>query len=666
MTTGTTAQSSLLLVLAGFGIAVLGLNGYLLGVFYREITPRGGGGIEIPGYNGTVAPQDISSAMSGRVSSIFDTYGPKVTSFISWRTVIDRTATATVDGITQYSTIAVTSIVYTVVNTVYNKRSNGDEAPTPAAKYRGDKASQITPAPTGSASTGSGSAARQLHKRKKGGGGDGSGSGNGGSDGGSGGSGGGPNFHIPDGSGGGSSSGGDSSGSGSFGYPNQFFLPYSYETNMPGYVVLEVWAALVAAYAIAHLVMSRIRPNSRLISVLADHIAHAVLLALGLAGCAAVSAASAWKYWGQYRGAVYANVALAWVMWAILLGLAIFELLYIRRFFPGAANRRRSVRGLDNTPTPSTSGYRSTLVLYGYRRVSSTGMTWVPMETTVVTSEGFSTRTPVPMSRRSEPSAKPYDQVGTTTPPTPTTDAVARPTSPPRARHVAKSTHETPALQKRKKGGGGGGGSSHSGDIFGNLTGELRKTFAAYIVVEVWAGLVVAYVVLQKINAMLALAWILWVAVSPSCAALAHLKLLGLVAAEAYYVRTYFPGDENQRSSLLNLIEGAGGGAGRPRHFAPGAPISAKDLAGQHPTHPVIKASEKTSVQNLQRKFAVPTPQRPPMTASDLQKVHVTDLSSQHSERNSVQNLQRKFSVPTPQRPPMTASDLGKVHITKS
>lgn len=64
--------------------------------------------------------------------------------------------------------------------------------------------------------------------------------------------------------------------------------------------------------------MPRLRPNWRLVSVLADHIAQAVLLALGLAGCAAVSAASAWKYWGQYKAAVYANVALAWVMWAIV------------------------------------------------------------------------------------------------------------------------------------------------------------------------------------------------------------------------------------------------------------------------------------------------------------------------------------------------------------
>lgn len=165
--------------------------------------------------------------------------------------MIDRTATATVDGITQYSTIAVTSIDYTVVNTVHNKRSNGDEAPTPAANSRGVGASQITPAPTGSASTGSGSAPRQLHKRKKGGGGDGSGSSNGGGDGGSGGSGSGPNFHIPEGSGSASGGGDSSSGSGGFGYPNQFFLPYSYDTKMPGYVVLEVWAALVVVYAIA-------------------------------------------------------------------------------------------------------------------------------------------------------------------------------------------------------------------------------------------------------------------------------------------------------------------------------------------------------------------------------------------------------------------------------
>lgn len=64
MMTGTTAQSSLLLVLAAFGAAVLGLNGYLLGVFYREITPRGGGGIEIPGHNGTVAPPDVLTSMS--------------------------------------------------------------------------------------------------------------------------------------------------------------------------------------------------------------------------------------------------------------------------------------------------------------------------------------------------------------------------------------------------------------------------------------------------------------------------------------------------------------------------------------------------------------------------------------------------------------------------
>lgn len=156
---------------------------------------------------------------------------------------------------------------------------------------------------------------------------------------------------------------------------------------------------------------------------------------------------------------------------------------------------------------------------------------------------------------------------------------------------------------------------------------------------------------------MLALGWILWVAVSPSCAAQSYLKLLGLVAAEAYYVRTYFPGDENQRSSLLKLSEGAG--AGQTRRTA-GAAITAKDLASQHPTHPIIKASEKISVQNLQQKFSVPAPQRPPMTASDLQKVQVTKAS----EKISVQNLQRKFSVPTPQRPPMTASDLRRVHVT--
>lgn len=157
-----------------------------------------------------------------------------------------------------------------------------------------------------------------------------------------------------------------------------------------------------------------------------------------------------------------------------------------------------------STPTTMTIAVRSLqpvvlcfLLVLGIALLGLNGHLLERVQEGMVTSQSFSKRTPVPMSLRSEPSPSSNDQAGTITPPTLTTDGVARPTTSPRGPHIAKSAYELPELQKRKKGGGGGGGSSHSGDIFDNLTAELRKTFAAYIVVEVWAGLVVAYVVLQ-------------------------------------------------------------------------------------------------------------------------------------------------------------------------
>ncbi|WOO81715.1 uncharacterized protein LOC62_04G005235 [Vanrija pseudolonga] len=145
----------------------------------------------------------------------------------------------------------------------------------------------------------------------------------------------------------------------------------------------------------------------------------------------------------------------------------------------------------------------------------------------------------------------------------------------------SEPAHAAHSFDKRKK----GGGSSHAGDIYGNATTELSKTKAAYIVIEVWAALVVAWSVLHLllssaspnswfvgvnrdlwigailvalgiggvaagtsrgggaplIDANLAIAWILWVA------------LLALVAWKTYYVRRHFPGEENGQRSLSNL-----------------------------------------------------------------------------------------------------------------
>ncbi|WOO81713.1 uncharacterized protein LOC62_04G005233 [Vanrija pseudolonga] len=186
-----------------------------------------------------------------------------------------------------------------------------------------------------------------LHRRKKGGGGD------------SGSSGSGPNFHVP---------GGSSSGSSSSCPPGAMCSMMVYFKNIiPGYIVVEVWSGLVVLYAILQyvcalrlsltpsLVTSRIPRLSSLMSVNTDHVAHAILLALGVGGAAALSAGLAadvreWRLWILYTNPamVYANLAMAWILWAILFALAVFEVIYVRRFFPGAANRRKSLRALDS------------------------------------------------------------------------------------------------------------------------------------------------------------------------------------------------------------------------------------------------------------------------------------------------------------------------------
>ncbi|WOO82750.1 uncharacterized protein LOC62_04G006232 [Vanrija pseudolonga] len=341
--TGRAAQVTLFATTIFFSIIVLGLDGYLTGEIYSYINSIGS-------YGGS------SSSGSGGSGSTYLTSSYR-TAYTTYSTSDYSISTYTFYSISMlrvWSTFLTSSRTYgyTTYYTTRYKR-DGEEADAPGPVQTDAPTPAITAAPSGPTAPPTGPPAVQLiaqdravepveerlhHdflvpdlvKRKKGGG---SSSGDSGSSGSS--------------SGGSSSS---SSGSGSSSHDSgSSGSSYNYgawKSKARGkaapYIVVLVWAILVALYAIFHLIVSALKPTMPLVSVMADLGFLVFLLIFGLGAVAALSAL------GPFLSPVaQANVAMSWILWLILLGMALFEFFYVRRFWPGKENLKKSLRTLE-------------------------------------------------------------------------------------------------------------------------------------------------------------------------------------------------------------------------------------------------------------------------------------------------------------------------------